>query len=532
MIDPLFSGTMMRIAAIDLGSNSFHMLIANIVGQSFETLLRERMTIQLGKAALDSGRLDPDAFNRGMRCMEEFRRLALARRVERTFAVATSAIREAENGEEFIRRVGRETGIVVRAIPGREEARLIYLAVRNSIDLRGKRALLIDIGGGSVELTVADSRKILFCTSQKLGFLRLHSRFVSGDPIPERDRKSLDKHLKSVLAAPLEAIRKLQPELVVATSGMATTLQRVIRRRQPNPERSLVLSGDHILSVLEVALETERMDRAGKLDLDIARAEYFPTALLTLKAIMDGVEAKELAVSPYSLREGLVYDYIENNKARPGSKEDHSGDLGYQAVLCLASRCGYPEGHSHQVARIADQIFRQTMDLHGMGENEARLLLHASLLHDIGYHISYNKHHKHGAYLVLNCELSGFMPDEREILAQLVRYHRGAKPKLSHEPFAALSKQSRKKVRSLAAILRIADSLDRSHSQSAEKVRCFRQGDTIAFQVSYRERSPDLSLDLQSAKRNARYLEKLFGLDAVFEAVGPPLKREAAGKRP
>lgn len=511
----------MRIAAIDLGSNSFHMLIANIAGQSFETLLRERMTIQMGKAALTLGRLDQDAFDRGMRCMEEFRRLAMTRRVERTFAVATSAIREAENGEEFIRHVGNATGIVVHAIPGREEARLIYLAVRQHLDFRGRKALLIDIGGGSVELTVADSSKIYFCTSQKLGFLRLHSRFVSSDPMTERDRRSLNDHLKSTLSSPLAAIRKFRPELIVATSGMATTLQRMVQRRQSGPDNSLAVTRDQMSSVLDIALKTEMAQRAGKLDLDVSRAEYFPTALLSLKAILDGVGAEQFIVSPYSLREGLVYDFIEQNKPGSRRKDNGSGDLGYQAVLNLASRCGYPEEHSHQVVRIAGEIFQQTKDLHGMGDSEARLLKCAGILHDIGYHISYNKHHKHGSYLIMNCELSGFTPEERQILAQLVRYHRGAKPKLSHEPFSALPKKSQKRIKYLSAILRIGDSLDRSHSQSTGEIRCFRDGSTVEFRVLSNMHSPDLDLDLQSAKRRSRYFEKLFGVDTRFEAIGP-----------
>jgi exopolyphosphatase/guanosine-5'-triphosphate,3'-diphosphate pyrophosphatase len=510
----------MRIAAIDLGSNSFHMLIASVLGQSFETLLRERMTIQIGKTALLSGRLDPEAMERSMQCMQEFQRLAMARRVERTFAVATSAIREAENGEELIHQIGKTTGIAVRAISGREEARLIYLAVRQNIDFGKRKALLIDIGGGSVELTVADSSRIYFSTSQKIGFLRLHSRCVTSDPMSDRDRRLLNNLLKSTLSNSLAAIGKYGPEIVVATSGMATTLQRIVQRQQTMPGKSMIVTKDQMLSVLEIALKTKSLQRANKLDMDISRSEYFPTALLCLEAIVEGIGADEFIVSPYSLREGLVYDFIaQNHGALFSKKEENSDDLGHQAVLDLASRCAYPREHSHRVAHFADQIFQQTKDLHGLGEREARLLKHASILHDIGYHISYNKHHKHGAYLIMNCELSGFAPEEREILAQLVRYHRGAKPKPSHEPFAALPKKSQRMIKCLSAILRIADSLDRSHSQLADEVRCFRNGNVIDFRVLTRTRSLDSDLDLQSAKRKSRYFEKLYGLEARFMTV-------------
>jgi len=509
----------MRIAAIDLGSNSFHMLIANVLGQSFEPLLRERMPVQIGKAALASGRLDPITMERGVRCMEEFRRLAMTRRVERTFAVATSAIREAENGEEFIYRIGNATGIAVSAISGREEARLIYLAVRQNIDFHEKKALLIDIGGGSVELTVADAGKTYFTTSQKLGFLRLHSRCVSSDPMNERDKQSLTDLLKSTLSDSLATICKYRPELIVTTSGMATTLQRIVHRRQPDFENSSTVTKGQMGSILDLALKMNSAQRANELGMDVSRADYFPTALLCLNAILEGVNAEEFMVSSYSLREGLIYDFIAQNGARSKGKENGPGDPDDEAVLDLASRCGYPQEHSHKVAQIAVQIFCQTKDLHGLGEKEARLLKHAGLLHDIGYHISYNKHHKHGAYLIMNCELSGFMPEERQMLAQLVRYHRGAKPKLSHESFAVLSKKAQKKIQYLSAILRIADSLDRSHSQLAEEIRCSHKGNRVEFQILTGPRFADLGVNLQSAKRKARYFEKLFGVDTTFVSV-------------
>jgi exopolyphosphatase/guanosine-5'-triphosphate,3'-diphosphate pyrophosphatase len=241
------------------------------------------------------------------------------------------------------------------------------------------------------------------------------------------------------------------------------------------------------------------------------------------------MSADELIVCPYSLREGLVYDFIaHNNRALFSRKKDSTADLGWQAVLDLASRCAYPREHSHKVAHIAEQIFHQTKELHGLEERDARLLKHASILHDIGYHISYNKHHKHGAYLIMNCELSGFMPEERGMLAQLVRYHRGAKPKASHEPFAALPKKSQKKIKYLSAILRIADSLDRSHSQLTNEVRCFRDGNVVEFRVLTATRTFDADLDLQSAKRKSRYFEKLFGLDTRFVTIEPEPRNLAA----
>jgi len=510
----------MRIAAIDLGSNSFHMLIARTRGRSFETLLSERIGIQLGKPALLSGRLDPEAMERGMRCIEEFRHLALARRVERIFTVATSAIREAENGEEFIRRIATSTGIAVRAISGREEARLIHLAVKHSIDFGRRNVLLIDIGGGSVELTVADGRRIRFCTSLKLGFLRLHNRFVSGDPMSKRQERSLKDFLESALSSPLAEVRKYKPELVVATGGMATALLRIVQRRQPLSQKSVVVERKMVASLLNNTRAMTVFERANRLNMDLSRSEYFPTALVCFNAILERGGAKEFTVCPYSLREGLIYDFL--SRARPPKRDQEpapSNDPHFDAVLDLAARCAYPREHSHRVALLADQIFRQTRKLHGLGEREAQLLRHASILHDIGYYIAHNKHHKHGSYLVMNSELPAFNPEDRVMVAQLVRYHRGARPKRSHEPFAALPERSRETVKYLTAILRIADGLDRSHSQSVEEVACRCNDSTLQFRLSTSARFPDLDLDLYSAKRNASYFEKVFGVCASFVAV-------------
>jgi exopolyphosphatase/pppGpp-phosphohydrolase len=361
----------------------------------FETLLRERMTVQMGKSALTSGRLDARSLERAVGCIHEFRRLALCRQVERIVAVATSAVRGAENGEDFIHQIRCETGIGVRAISGREEARL-----------------------------------------------------------------------------------------------------------------------------LESSLKLNSLQRADKLDMDLSRSEYFPTALLCLNTILERVDAGEFVLSPYSLREGLVYDFIAQNgfeKRKWGRIS--SAELRDGPVRDLAIKCNYPREHSERVARLAGQIFEQTKSLHCLGEMARKLLRDASILHDIGYHIAYEKHHKHGAYLVMNGELRGFALREREMLAQLVRYHRGAKPKRSHPQFAALPKECRKKIKYLAAILRLADSLDRSHSQVIEEVRCSLTKETMQFQLFTVALSADVDLALQSARRKARYFEKVLGCNTLFQTV-------------
>ena len=510
----------MRVAAIDLGSNSFHMLVAEILGPtSFESVVSEKMMVQLGKTALVAGRLDPQAMARGLRCLDEFRRMALARRVERTLAVATSAIREADNGDEFLRRAREESGLSVRTISGREEARLIHLAVSRRVDLREK-SLIADIGGGSVELIVGDATRIYYSTSAKLGFLRLHGRFVSSDPMTRRDARTLTAFVRDSLASPLAAIRKHAPGRVIGTSGSVTTLLRLAQRRrgaQSPGAASAEVSREELRAILDELLELSALERAGKFDLDPLRSPYLPTALLVLDPILEALGVPGLTTCPAALREGLIYDFTARAGAAAAIPRAN-GDLRLQAILDLAARCEYPVEHSHRVARLAVQIFRQTRHLHGLGEKEERLLEYAAILHDIGYHIGYVKHHKHAYYLIMNCDLRGFSPEERSVLAHLVRYHRRAAPRARHATFADLPSRLRKTVRSLTAILRIADGLDMSHFSIVDEVRCAPYKKKLRFQLTVNALYTAAKLDLWAAKKHARYFERLFDVETVFVA--------------
>lgn len=523
----------MRIAAIDLGSNSFHLLVAEArVPASFEAVLQEKMMIQLGRTALISGRLDREAMEKGLRCLDEFRRMAMARGVERTVAVATSAIREAENGEEFLRRARARCGIPVRVISGREEARLIHLAVSRHVDLDRRKTLLVDVGGGSVEISVGDAERLYYVTSQKLGFLRLQGRFVTGNPMKKREERLMGTFLQTSLAVPVSLILRQKPERAVATSGTATTLLRLAQRRRGEgadaPMPSTTVSREEIESILTDMSSMKSVERAKKFDLDPLRAEYMPTALLCLRTILNLVGMKELIVAPVALREGLIYDLLARTKPRAYTAAA-GGDLRRQAAFDLAARCDYPAEHSYQVARLSTEIFRQTTHLHRLGEREAAFLEHAAILHDVGYHIGYSKHHKHGYYLVMNCDLRGFTPEERTVLALLVRYHRRAAPKMSHAPFAALPAKARKTVKYLSAILRIADGLDRSHFSHVQEVRCRASRKLLHFAVSTSARRSDVDLDLDAAKRHARYFERLFGVETAFGFLRTPAARPLAG---
>jgi exopolyphosphatase/guanosine-5'-triphosphate,3'-diphosphate pyrophosphatase len=500
-------------------------------------VLQDKMMIQLGRTALVTGRLDPQAMEKGLRCLDEFRRMALARRVERTLAVATSAIREAENGAEFLRRAREESGLSVRVISGREEARLIHLAVSRHVELQSEKALLIDIGGGSVELTVGDSSRIHYATSLKLGFLRLHGRFVTSNPMNRREARTLNAFVHDSLQHSLASIRRHNPRRVIGTSGSITALLRLVEQRRAGSTDGVglpnVVTRDEIRKILADLSAVPSVERARKFDLDPLRSEYLPTALLCLDKMLEGAGVGEITVCPVALREGLIYDLAASAPSATAVPVV-SNDLRLQAVIDLAGRCDYPAEHSHHVAHLASQVFNQTLPLHGLGENEARMLHFASILHDIGYHIGYAKHHKHAYYLVMNCDLRAFSPEERSILANIVRYHRRALPKTSHAAFAALPSKARKTVKTLTAILRIADGLDMSHFSLVDEVKCTMGKKKVHFQLFTNAVHSKVELDLWAAQNHARFFEKLFDVETSFSAKkkvrGPALSVPATDR--
>jgi exopolyphosphatase / guanosine-5'-triphosphate,3'-diphosphate pyrophosphatase len=523
----------MRIAAIDLGSNSFHMLIAEILGPtSFKTVAREKMMIQLGKTSLVTDRLDSKAMKRGLECLDKFRQIAMARHAERILAVATSAVRESENGEEFVRRAGTESGIVVRVISSREEARLVHLAVSRQIDMGSRKALIVDIGGGSVELIIGDARKMYSVASKKLGFLRLHGRFVTHDPMLKQEERRMTEFLRNSLAIPLLELNHQKPESVIATSGSATTLLRIAQQRRGENKGATLpssnISRSEISAILGEMRQLSSAERAKIFDLDPLRSEYFPAALFCLDEVLEGVGAKEVTICQVALREGLIYDMLANTKPQKAI-ETASPDMRRQAAIDLAARCDYPPEHSHKVSLLAGQIFKQTAHLHGLGEYEERLLQYAGILHDIGYHIGYAKHHKHGYYLIMNSDLRGFTSEEKIILAQLVRYHRRATPKASHPEFASLPGKARRVIRCLSSIIRIADGLDQSHFSYVNEVKCRSSRKLIRFTLVTDAKHPNIELDLWTAKRHAGYFEKLFGVETLF-SLGKPASAKLQGE--
>jgi exopolyphosphatase / guanosine-5'-triphosphate,3'-diphosphate pyrophosphatase len=502
---------MIRLAAIDIGTNSVHMIVVRVRPDlSFEVIDREKAMVRLGAGGLDGRALTPDAMHAALQVLSKFRRLAESHAVEETVAVATSAVREAENGGEFLHAIEQETGIRARVISGTEEARLIHLAAAYGTSTQGEISLAVDIGGGSVEITRGLGPNIELGRSFKLGVIRLTERFVTSDPISPRDERKLVRHIESVLHGYLDQVAKPGFDRVIGTSGTVLSLGAIVAAEQGRAGgalRNRRVSAKQLRRVRKrlTALDLEKRLRVP--GLDPRRADLAVAGAILLDTIVRRLGASELTLCDLSLREGLVLDYIARHRQEI-AHADRYPDVRRRSVMGLAERCNYRPEHAQQVARLSTALFDHTRGVHGLTDREREWLEYAALLHDIGVHISYERHHKHSYYLIRNGDLRGFEPDEVEAIALIAQYHRRRVPKGRHEDFGALGGRRRRVVRTLAAILRLAENLDRSHSQPIAGIELHDRGEDTLLQL---RTSGDAELELWAANRQAAPFERVIG---------------------
>src|SRR5436189_274206 len=407
-----------RLAAIDVGSNSVHVVVADVSADGrVEVVDRVKEMVRLGRHTFTTGRLPSAAMDLAVGAVKTFARLAQARRVVRMRAVATSAVREARNGMAFVRRLRHETGLPVKVITGAEEARLIFRAAQHALGLQGGPHLLLDVGGGSVELVLVHEGRPLWLRSLPLGAARLAEHFLASDPPTARQVARLEKHLERELGSLLTSARHAGVARVIGTSGTVNTLvaMAAAARGQDLPR---------LHGARATAREVRRMRRC-------------------LLALFDGTVA----------------------------------------ALGLPARA-------------------------------RELLHHAALLHDIGHAIDHNRHHHHSCYLIRNVELVAFDPLEIEIIAQVVRGHRKQVPKLADPEVQALPRAARRVVRGLAALLRTADALDRTHFSAVRRLRVALS--TARLVIEIEADAEDAELEPWAAERRADLLARLLDRPVVL----------------
>lgn len=518
----------MQIAAIDIGTNSLHMIVCRVRPDlSFEVVDREKEMVRLGTGGLEGRRLLDTTVAAAIQALSKFKRIAASHGVDEIVATATSAVREAENGADFVAAVKRDVGLHVRVISGTEEARLIHLAAAYAVDIRKRTAIVIDIGGGSTEITAGTSERVHTGRSFKLGVIRLTERFVKSDPLSGRDERHLVRRIRKEAGAYLNQLRKKRIARVIGTSGTILSLGALASGRHSNDELRNVRVSAKALKRQRKRLTSMTLEERLRLpNLDPRRADLAPAGAVLLDSLLDELDADELTLCDFALREGLILDYIQRNATHIRTAERYP-DMRRRSVIELGERCNYYAAHAAQVARLSLALFDGTRHRHALGQRERELLEYGALLHDIGTHISYERHHKHSHYLIRNGDLRGFEPDEIEVIGLIARYHRQATPKKSHPEFARLPRDERQAVEVLSAMVRLSEGLDRSHAQVVRRLSV-RGADKDVIAV-HLDTAGDAELELWAATRHAAALGDIFDAEIRFE---PTARRRRAPRHP
>ena len=494
------------LAAVDLGSNATRLQIAQVGAGGRATVLAEdRAPVRLGDQVFRTGRLSAAAIARTAAAMERFARLAQRAGANEVRAVATSAVREASNRAVLARTVRAHAGFPLEVISGAEEARLVALGV-----LQGKppseRSLILDVGGGSTEIISARGEEPESSFSLQLGSVRLTEFFVDSDPVSRKQRKLIEEAVQDALGQVDPLLTGRHPRIIGAAGTTAAVAQ--LARKFAGDERaaSMPVHYEEVRRVLERLADSTAKDRR-RWGVDPQRIDIIYVGAAICEGVMRKLRVGELLVTSRGLRDGVMVDLVRR-VSRPRGAHLHQESVVLDGLRAFGRRCAYLEEHAEQVAQLSLSLFDQTREVHKLGEEE-RALLHASaMLHDVGGFISYNRHHKHSYYLLYHADLPGFTDREREIIATIARYHRRSPPKERHVEFQRLTPRERAVVKRLAALLRVADGLDRGHRRHVRSVRVAHRGRALCIDVAAESGS---ELEVWSARQKADLLEEVCG---------------------
>ena len=501
----------MKFAAIDIGSNSIKLVVVDAAASdSFAVLAREREVVRLGHETFLKGHLSRAAILAATECIRRLRSIAEARGAQNIVATATAAVREANNSANFIKHIEQKTGIKVEVLSGIEEARLIGLAASHGCGAKGAATLNIDIGGGSTEISIFRDSQPLTLLSMKLGAVGLTERYLTSDPPTSKSVKELRSEIHAALERPARELQDYEWDHVTGTSGTILAIGNTLRLEA---DGEMVQPVENVIKLRDLTELNERLSRMtiaqrGKTAaLMVRRAEIIVAGGLVLEGTMRALGIKSLSTCEWALREGVIIDRLREFEAESRPPMPDIADHKLRGVHAVGRRFGYEEAHSHQVARFAEIIFDALSDSADLTRHQRLLLSAAALLHDVGYHIAHESHHKHSLYLIENSELTGFSESERAVIANVARYHKGSLPKDHHPNYAALSAADRLTVSRLAGILRVADAMDRRHDNRVKDLLCKRVRNVVYIHAMS---TLDCENELMEAERRLKLFENAF----------------------
>ena len=512
-------GPARNLAAIDIGTNSFHLVVARpTTAIAFEIIAREKEVVRLGSGSGDMKELALDAIDRGIQALARFRKVADISDAP-IRAIATSAVREADNRDEFVRRAREEAGVEVEVVSGVEEARLIHLGILQDVPAADQRLVLIDIGGGSTEFVVAKGPEMLDARSLKLGAIRLTDRFFADEPITANQVGQCRNHIRAYLGPVVREVERHGFDIAIGSSGTILNLAEMARQRRGESGRlvsNATFTRAELGQVVEALVAAPTAKKRLKVPgLDGKRADIIVAGALLLEEAFDALGIEEMRVSDFALREGLVLDALQRQSRSPGAIGKGTADIRERSVRRLSRLAPDEVDHVEQSRRLALELFDGTGPAHGLGGESRELLAAAALLANVGIAISHERHHLHSYYVIRNSEhLRGFTEREVELIAQVARYHRKSAPKNKHEAFASLSPSDQRTVRILAGILRVAIALDRSHDNRVAGLAVDSPPGAVVVKLEVRG---DPSLELYTADERKTLLESALEAEVRFE---------------
>ncbi len=516
------SATPETIAAIDIGTNSIHMVVARVAANDrFEVITREKEMVRLGSGLPEMKHLDDAAIDRGVETLRRCRALAESWGAP-TFAVATSAVREARNAAAFIERARDEAGVEVSVISGREEARLIQLGVLQALPVYDEDLLLVDVGGGSTEVLFGRGSEVRYARSVKLGSLRLTREFFPDGVVERGALRRCREQVRRRLASLVRETEGLGHQVAVASSGTAEALAAIVAARDGAVPQSMngfrLTAADLSWVVGELASATTPAERREIPGIDAARADILVGGAVLLEQVARLLAVEEFQISEYALREGVLLDGLHRLR---GGTTHHLSDLRRASVFHLVELCDDDPDHAVQVARLALGLHDALAERLELGDPERELLEAAALLANVGLFISHSRHHKHSYYVIRNSEhMMGFTDREVELIALVARYHRRSVPSVDKHPeFAALTEADRRVVRSLAALLRVAIGLDRNHDASVAGLEVRDEGEQVRV-VLTAVSGAEVAVEAATATERAGLLSELLDTPVVVEPSG------------
>lgn len=504
-----------RLAAIDIGSNSVRLMVAEpLRGGNYRILDEEREPTRLGRSLNQKTNLDPEAVELTLAALRRFKQIAAGYQVDELRTIATCAIREAPDGAAFCRRAKEEAGIEVEVISAEQEARLAFYSVQRAFDLTGKNVAVADIGGGSTEIVLASGNVIESISATNLGAVRLSEMFADGGSWTGENFEQLIRHIDRTLRK--QAAKPFfPPHLLIGSGGTFTSIAEMMmasRKQVGLPVRGYLLTRAEVTHMLDRLRKMPLKARRQVPGLVLDRADIIVAGIAVVDRLMRRFNVNILQVHSRGVRDGLLLTMIDNTLGTPSSDSvDRDAAIDRFAAACSGE---HELVHGKQVARLAGRIFEQLSERFGLNAADRPLLEAAARLQDVGYLINYDQHHKHSYHLILNSRLAGFRPRELELIANVARYHRGARPKLKHANFRQLSSEDRRRVEQLAAILRLAGGLDRSHSQQVKDVMVSPDKDHLKLVV---QSDADPEVDLWGARRRSKLFRRSFDTKVELE---------------